>query len=167
MPSTEPRPAPATPTITIAAGVDELAGVRAFVRAQVATAGGDEEMTADLVQAVDELVCNVVGHGYAGRPGTVEVTFLATTDELAFRIRDDAPPFDPTAVPEPQLDLPLERRRLGGMGVHLARALTDGFDHRILPTGGNEVMVRKRRRPSTGPSTGDATDGHHDRATEP
>jgi serine/threonine-protein kinase RsbW len=147
--------------MTIAAGVDELAGVRAFVRAQVATAGGDDEMTADLVQAVDELVCNVIDHGYAGQPGTVEVAFLESPDELAFRIRDDAPPFDPTAVPEPQLDLPLERRRLGGMGVHLARALTDGFDHRILPTGGNEVTVRKRRRTRTG----EASDGHHDRPT--
>ena len=42
---------------------------------QVAAAGGDDEMTADLVQAVDELVCNVVEHGYAGRPGSIEVAF--------------------------------------------------------------------------------------------
>ena len=150
------------PTITIQAGVDQLAVVRAFVRERVAAAGGDAAMSADLVQAVDELVCNVVGHGYAGAPGTVEVAFLETPDELAFRIRDQAPLFDPTAVPEPPLHLPLERRRLGGMGVHLARDLTDGFHHRILPTGGNEVTVRKRRTP-----TGGATDGHHDRSTEP
>jgi anti-sigma regulatory factor (Ser/Thr protein kinase) len=151
------------PTITIAAGIDRLAEVRAFVRARVAAAGGDDEMIADLVQAVDELVCNVIGHGYAGRPGTIEVAFVATPAELAFRIRDDAPPFDPTAHPTPRLDLPLAQRRLGGMGVHLARTLTDGFDHRILPSGGNEVTVRKRRRATTG----EASDGHHDRSTEP
>ena len=148
--------------MTIAAGVDQLAGVRVFVRKHVAAAGGDEEMSADFVQAVDELVCNVVGHGYAGRPGTVEVAFVETPAELAFRIRDGAPMFDPTAVPEPPLDLPLAKRRLGGMGVHLARTLTDGFDHRILPTGGNEVTVRKRRRTPTG----EASDGHHDRPAE-
>ena len=151
------------PTITIVAGVDQLAGVRAFVRERVVGAGGDEEMTADFVQAVDELVCNVVGHGYAGRPGAVEVAFVESPAEIAFRIRDDAPPFDPTAVPEPPLDRPLTQRRLGGMGVHLARTLTDGFDHRILPTGGNEVTVRKRRRTPTR----EASDGHHDRPTEP
>jgi serine/threonine-protein kinase RsbW len=151
------------PTITIEAGVDQLAPVRAFVRTQLAPTRADDETVADFVQAVDELVCNVVGHGYAGRPGTVEVAFVETPGELAFRIRDDAPPFDPTAVPEPRLDLPLSERRLGGMGVHLARTLTDGFDHRILPTGGNEVTVRKRRRPTTG----GATDGDHDRPTEP
>ena len=161
------RTTPSPPAaITIEAGVDQLAGVRAFVRTQVAAAGGNDELTADLVQAVDELVCNVVEHGYAGRPGSIEVTFIETPGEIGFRIRDDAPPFDPTSVPEPPLDQPLSQRRLGGMGVHLARALTDGFDHRILPTGGNEVTVRKRRRPSTGSSTGEASDGHHDRATE-
>jgi serine/threonine-protein kinase RsbW len=149
------------PTITITAGVDQLAGVRAFVRERVAAAGGDEETTTDLVQAVDELVCNVVGHGYAGRPGTIEVAFVDTPDAIGFRIRDDAPAFDPTSVPDPPLDLPLAQRGLGGMGIHLARALTDEFDHRILPTGGNEVTVRKRR-----PSTRGATDGHHDRAPE-
>ena len=163
----EPATTDHQPTITIDAGVDQLAGVRAFVRTQVAAAGGDDELTTDLVQAVDELVCNIVEHGYAGRPGSIDIAFIETPDEIGFRIRDDAPPFDPTSVPEPPLDLPLGQRRLGGMGVHLARALTDEFRHRILPTGGNEVMVRKRRRPSTGPSTGDATDGHHDRATEP
>jgi serine/threonine-protein kinase RsbW len=151
------------PTITIAAGIDRLADVRAFVRTHVAAAGGDDEMIADLVQAVDELVCNVIGHGYAGRPGNVEVAFVATPAELAFRIRDDAPPFDPTAHAAPRLDLPLAQRRLGGMGVHLARTLTDALDHRILPSGGNEVTVRKRRRATTG----EASDGHHDRSTEP
>ena len=152
---------PSSDTITIEAGVDKLAAVRAFVRHHVAAAGGDAATAADLVQAVDELVCNIVGHGYAGQAGRIEVAFVETPDDLSFRIRDAAPPFDPTAVPDPPLDRPLAQRRLGGMGIHLARTLTDAFDHRILPTGGNEVTVRKRR-----PSTGEATDGHHDRPTE-
>ena len=149
--------------IAIEAGVDHLADVRAFVRVQSGgRAGADVETTADLVQAVDELVCNVIEHGYAGQPGRIEVAFVPTADTLAFRIRDGAPPFDPRSVPEPPLDLPLARRRLGGMGVHLARDLTDGFDHRILPTGGNEVTVRKRLRIATEGTD----DGHHDGTTQ-
>jgi len=42
---------PTPPTITIAAGVDELAAVRAFVRTHVAAAGGDDETVTDLVQS--------------------------------------------------------------------------------------------------------------------
>ena len=137
--------------------------MRAFVREQVEAAGGDPATAADLVQAVDEVVTNVIEHGYAGRPGEVEVTFEALPDAFELRIRDAAAPFDPTRVPEPRLDLPLEERPLGGMGVHLARALTDAFDHRILPSGGNEVTVRKLR-PRT--ATREASDGHHDRPAE-
>jgi serine/threonine-protein kinase RsbW len=146
----------------IDASLDELAAVRAFVRRHVAAADGDETVMTDLVQAVDELVCNVIQHGYAGRPGRIEVAAVRRGDELAFVIRDDAPAFDPRTVPEPPLDLPLDRRPLGGMGIHLARALTDGLDHRILPTGGNEVTVRKRLRSATEGSG----DGHHDRPAE-
>jgi serine/threonine-protein kinase RsbW len=153
----------AGPSITVDADVGRLADVRAFVREQVAASGGDATTTADLVQAVDELVCNVIEHGYAGRPGTVEVTFEAEADAFVLRIRDAAPPFDPESVPEPRLDLPLEMRPLGGMGIHLARDLTDGLDHRILPSGGNEVTVRKLRG---GTATGEARDGHHDRSAQ-
>ena len=144
-----------------AAGAASLAPIRAFVREQLATVGADRETVDDLVQAVDELVCNVIEHGYAGRPGDIEVAFVRSPDEVVFRIRDDAPPFDPTSVPEPPLHVPLAERKLGGMGVHLARSLTDGFDHRILPSGGNEVTVRKRWRTAR-----EASDGHHDGSTE-
>jgi serine/threonine-protein kinase RsbW len=150
------------PAIEIDASLGELAAVRTFVRQHVAAADGDETVMTDLVQAVDELVCNVIQHGYAGRPGRIEVAAVRRADEIAFVIRDDAPAFDPRTVPEPPLDLPLDRRPLGGMGIHLARALTDGLDHRILPTGGNEVTVRKR----LGSATEGSGDGHHDRPAE-
>jgi len=149
------------PSIAIDAALGELAAVRAFVRERVAAAGGDEVAMTDLVQAIDELVTNVIEHGYAGRSGQVGVTASRIGDELVLVIRDDAPPFDPRSVPAPQLDLPLERRPLGGMGVHLARTLTDRLDHRILPTGGNEVTVHKRLRTAVGGSG----DGHHHRPT--
>jgi serine/threonine-protein kinase RsbW len=144
-------------TFRVEAGVASLADVRAFVRAQLGAADAEAETVADVVQAVDELVCNVLEHGYDGRPGWVEVEIAIDDDAFTVRIRDAAPVFDPTTVPEPPLDLPLAKRKLGGMGVHLARALTDEFRHRILPGGGNEVTIRKRRKPT------EARDGHHDR----
>ena len=58
------RDAPPAASITIHAGLDRLAAVRAFVRAQTTPAGADAETTADVVQAVDELVCNILEHGY-------------------------------------------------------------------------------------------------------
>ena len=146
------------------AAVGRLADVRAAVRAFARDAGADEEGVADLVQAVDELACNVIEHGYAGAPGQLDIVLAATGDEIRVTIRDAAPPFDPRSVAEPRLDLPLDRRPIGGMGVHLARTLTDRMDHRILPGGGNETTLTKRLRPTEARET---DDGHHHGTAEP
>ena len=104
------------------------------------------EDAADLVQAVDEIVTNVIEHGYAGRDGKVEVELEAAPDGdgVIVRVRDACPPFDPTVVPTPDTAAPLDERPLGGMGVHLSRELTDAMTHRILPSGGNELTLVKR-----------------------
>jgi serine/threonine-protein kinase RsbW len=162
--------APGAPArLTIAADAARLADGRAFVRALAATVDADEETTSDLVQAVDELACNVIEHGYRHAPGAIELEGSADGEAIVVRLRDAAPPFDPRSVPEPRLDLPLSHRPFGGMGVHLARTLTDAIDHRILPGGGNEVTVTKRLRRAAEGAAGEVQegdDGHHDRATE-
>ena len=146
-------------TTTIDAAPERLADLRAFVRAELRERDVDEETISDLIQAVDELGCNTIEHGYAGRPGTIEAEVSRLGTSVTVRMRDAAPPFDPRTVPEPRLDLPLRERPLGGMGVHLARTLTDRIDHRILPGGGNEIVLTKELRPSGPP---EESDGHHD-----
>jgi serine/threonine-protein kinase RsbW len=155
--------------LTITADAGRLAEGRAFVRALAASVDADEETTSDLVQAVDELACNVIEHGYRHAPGEIELEGWVDGAAIVVRLRDGAPPFDPRSVPEPRLDLPLAHRPFGGMGVHLARTLTDAMDHRILPGGGNEVTVTKRLRPAADEAAREVQegdDGHHDRATE-
>jgi serine/threonine-protein kinase RsbW len=150
-------------SLTVDAAPERLADIRAFIRSFVREGGGDEETVSDLVQAVDELACNVIEHGYRRGAGTIEVRIARVGDAVEVSLRDRAPAFDPRTVPEPRLDLPLEQRPLGGMGIHLARTLTDGLDHRILPDGGNETTLTKLLRPAAARET---DDGHHDGATE-
>jgi serine/threonine-protein kinase RsbW len=128
-------------TIRIPSDVRRLAEVRELVRAAVAEAGADRPFAADLVQAVDETVTNAIVHGHAGRPGWVEVRVATDGERLVVTIEDDAPPFDPTTVPEPDLTVPPERRRPGGMGVHLARWCVDEMAHRPRPGGGNILTL--------------------------
>ncbi len=123
----------------------DLAPIRTFIRETTHRDGANDEAVGDLVQAVDELVCNVIEHGYGrGTAGPVEVRVQHDEERIVITIVDEAPPFDPTGHPTPDLTLPLEQRPFGGMGVHLARTLTDGMRHRILPGGGNEVTLEKR-----------------------
>jgi serine/threonine-protein kinase RsbW len=116
--------------LRIPADLAKLADVRQFVREQAALVGADGEATDDIVSAVDELVTNSIIHGYRGGEGAVEVEVEGIGASLVVRIRDQAPPFDPTQVAAPDITLPLEQRPKGGMGIYLARELTDELTYR-------------------------------------
>jgi len=134
-------------TLRIHAELAELAGVRQFIRDVAADAGAPVECLEDLVQAVDEAATNVITHGYEGAPGWIDVSATAEGDDLVIRVEDDAPPFDPTTRPEPDLTIPPLERRPGGMGVHLIRAATDSMTYRPRPGGGNILTLVRSMRP--------------------
>jgi anti-sigma regulatory factor (Ser/Thr protein kinase) len=62
---------------------------------------------------------------------------------LVVQLCDQAPLFDPTKVPPPDLNQPLEQRRFGGLGVHLARHFTDSIEYCVTPDGCNELTLKK------------------------
>jgi len=53
-------------------------------------------------------------------------------------VEDDGKPFDPLQAPPPDLSLPLERRPIGGLGIHLIRNLMDEVSYARV--GGRNVL---------------------------
>jgi serine/threonine-protein kinase RsbW len=138
--------------IQVPASVDHLAEVRSFVRECVADFGGSQRVSDDLVQAVDEATCNVMLHGYRGKPGTIDIEAQVEDQKIQIRILDRAPTFDPTVVPgRGGADATPAPTRPGGMGlgVGLLRTLTDEVHHSARPDGGNELtLVRSMDGPT-------------------
>lgn len=80
---------------------------------------------------LDELVTNTISYGYAeGEPGWIEITVIVKDGTVALRIRDNGRRFDPTQKAEPDLDIPLEEKPIGGLGIHLVRKLSTRFAYR-------------------------------------
>jgi anti-sigma regulatory factor (Ser/Thr protein kinase) len=121
-----------------------LAPIRRFVETAAIELGADPAVVPDVIQAVDESVTNIIKHGYQGDPGIVEVEVRIAAGALVVRLRDHATPFDPTNVATPDLDRPLGSRPLGGMGVHLARELTDDMRYGCPEGWSNELTLIKR-----------------------
>jgi len=131
-------------TASFAAELENLAVIRRFAEETAQSLQANQTAIDDMLQAVDEAVTNIIVHGYAGRPGTIEVRVKRAGDSLIVRLRDQAPRFDPTTVPPPDLTLPLEKRRPGGLGVHLVRQFVDQVHYRAAPQGGNELTLVKQ-----------------------
>lgn len=136
-------------SLRIAADVKNLVTLRRFVEGAAARGGGDPQAIADMLIAMNEAATNIILHGYQGRPGIVEVEVGYDGDALVVALRDQAPAFDLTLAPPPDVTLPLERRPLGGMGVYMMRQLTDELIHRTTTDGRNElILVKKDARKS-------------------
>lgn len=131
-------------SLTIEADLSHLATVRQFITEHARRRCADENALYNLVLAVDEAVTNIIVHGYRGQSGLIHILLEEGPDRLVVTLRDEAPPFDPTQVPTPDLNQPLEKRKPGGLGVYLARRLTDQMVYRRLPEGGNELKLIKQ-----------------------
>ncbi|WP_250633839.1 SpoIIE family protein phosphatase [Pinirhizobacter soli] len=106
-----------------------LDAAEAFTR----DAGAAEETRADIRLAAEELLVNIVDHSSATN---IDLSLEAVNDGFDLCIRDDGPPFDPFAHPEPT-----DRGQVGGLGIQLARQLADTAHCQREP-GGNVVSLR-------------------------
>jgi len=87
-----------------------------------------------LALVCEELAANVAMHGVGGESGAtyVELTVDRQRDEISLSVEDDGRPFDPLAHPKPNIDLGLEDRPIGGLGIHFVRSLVKDISYRRL-----------------------------------
>jgi len=134
----------ASAALRLIAEVNDLAAIRRFVRETITQAGGSTQAADDLVLAVDELATNIINHGYRGQPGVIEIVIRREADVVVVQLRDEAPQFDPTQLPEPDTTLPWHSRPAGGLGVFLARRQVDTMTYQRTADHRNEVTLTKK-----------------------
>lgn len=73
---------------------------------------------------LDEAVINVIVHGYEDRAEHfINVALRLDNGILFVHIDDDGVAYNPLEAPVPRFDLPIEERRIGGLGVHIMKTL--------------------------------------------
>ena len=93
--------------------------------------GLTDDATFKLTLALDEIVANVVRHGFDDdREHRIEVKVTVDDRTVTASVEDDGLEFDPREAPVPDLDLPIEMRKPGGLGMHLVKATMDSVEYR-------------------------------------
>ena len=130
MTDTDPGPSGAPELyLEILSSTDELGRADAAVRAFCEQHGVSEDATHDLCLCLDELVANTMRHGYGGTEGPITVQLSLADEALILELRDRALPFNPLEAPAPNLDVPIEERPIGGLGVHIVRELMTSMEY--------------------------------------
>lgn len=135
---------PKESTLQLIAQVKNLPEIRRYIRDQATVLEIGPSSTYDVLLAVTEMVTNILVHGYKGKAGPLEIQVSLQGDELVVCLKDQAPPFDPTRLPVPDISVPLEDRPLGGMGIHLTREFMDRVTYRYSSQGQNQLTLVKR-----------------------
>ena len=95
---------------------------------------------------VEEIFTNMVKYN-RGSAHRIRIGVSRADDSVVVRLTDfDVDPFDPASAPEVDVDLPLEARRPGGLGLHLVKSLADKltyeYENRVM-----RISVVKRIKP--------------------
>ena len=119
------------------------------VSAAIKALGVDEDWSSDILFRVDlvmdELVVNIMDYGYDESDHEIDITFTSEEDAVTIEITDEGRSFDPlNDAPEPDLSSPIEERRIGGLGVYLARTMMDELVY-LREGDRNHLTLVKRR----------------------
>jgi len=121
----------ATLSLTLANRMDEVPRLVELLDSFGTGAGLSDDVVFRLTVSLDEVVTNIVRHGFADEGGHEILLSVAVRDGLVTAVvSDDAPAFDLRTIPPADVDAPLDLRPIGGLGVHLVRSLTHELDYR-------------------------------------
>ena len=93
---------------------------------------------------IEELVTNWIKYGApdAADPH-MEIELNYAAGELTIRVTDDGQRFNPLERPEPDVNLPVAERPIGGLGIHLLRKMADRIEY-AWANGHNQLTLHKK-----------------------
>ncbi len=130
--------------LTVPGELASLKVIRDYIQAAAAKAGLNHKTTYHLSVAIDEVVANIIIHGYAetGLKGMLDVQVVVDEKNLIIIIEDTAVPFDPGQQKMPDdLDAPLQDRKIGGLGVYLTMNGVDDFRYEYVAGRNRNILI--------------------------
>ena len=97
----------------------------------------------DMCLVLDEIVSNKIRYGYHDKKvHQIVVELQLQEDALKVEIVDDADPFNLLEADAPKTEVPLEERKVGGLGNYLVRQLMDELAYERRD-GQNHLVLHK------------------------
>lgn len=131
--------------ITLDAVVENIPVVTEFVDRELEKAGCSPRSQMQIDVAIDELFGNIAHYAYPD--GNGQATVRVETEEekgiVTLIFLDQGIAYNPLDAEEPDVTLPAEERRIGGLGIFMVKKIMDevAYDYH---EGWNMLTIRKR-----------------------
>ena len=125
--------------------MERLGEISEFIARAARTSGLNDDQTYDVQMAVDEACTNVINHAYKGRDdGKIQIRCEASAAEFIVTIQDWGKQFDPAKIAQPKTHDPLNRRKIGGLGLFFMRKMMDQVQFSFSKDRGNVLVMSKK-----------------------
>ena len=133
--------------LTIAATVENIEAVTAFVDEQLEALDCPVKAQMQIDIAIDELFGNIAHYAYHPEVGEATVRVEVMEDPLSVVITfiDGGVPYDPLTQADPDITLSAEERAIGGLGIFMVKKTMDEITYRY-ENGSNILSIRKNLR---------------------
>lgn len=132
--------------LTVPGTLDSLSKISKYVLSAASAAGLDKKASYRLRLAVDEIATNVISYGYedAKIQGNLDLQAKIDDCSLTILMEDNAAAFDPATkimLEEESINLPIQQRAIGGLGVYLAIQGVDRFMYERIGDRNRNIFV--------------------------
>ena len=115
----------------VGCNIENLKGVRDFIRNSLKGHGVPDLQISELVLALDEMCSNLMIHSHRCNPEElfeINIT-LKKGEPIIFEIIDDGNTFDINQFAEPELGNLVHEKRKGGLGIRLVKSIMDKIEY--------------------------------------
>ena len=124
--------------LTVKASIDNLNDALDFVNENLERRNCRMVLRHQIDIAVEEIFMNIANYAYKPASGNVAIC-VSAGKEIVIRFEDAGKPYNPLEQAAPDLDKPLMERKIGGLGVFMARQFMDKIEYSRI--GNKNVLI--------------------------
>lgn len=130
-------------SITLTATDENLAIATGFILDYAKSAGASEKFMRQAELFVEEIFVNVAHYAYAPDTGDVKISAEIKDGTLKIVFVDHGKPYNPLEKSDPDTTLSADEREIGGLGIYMAKKLTDNVEY-MYEDGKNILILEKK-----------------------
>lgn len=117
--------------IVLDAELENLSKVNEFVEEFLKEKDCSQKIRMQLELVVEEIFSNIANYAYGDDTGKVTIEGCLEDDAAKFRLKfmDHGSPYNPLKQPDPDINMELEDRPIGGLGIFLVKKNVDDITY--------------------------------------
>lgn len=132
--------------LNVKAKIENYEKCAAFIEDQLEAAGFDSQSIIKVITACEEIIVNVMNYAYTDGEGDLEIAFFDGSDFIKLTFIDGGKPFNPFAEPDVDVNLSLDERDIGGLGILMVKKLMDDVQYEYKNQ--NNVLTIMKKLPA-------------------